>query len=129
MKLLAQSQDGSILCFASETQLKFFTSRFLELYATDTSGIITAGCFHPQKFEIFLKMRGVFSSFVVIFDLVSKKYRMLEEHDINIPQEPWLPPSMGIMPTLTSSMMPTLPGGGVMGRGEGILHGIMPGIL
>ncbi|EKX33247.1 hypothetical protein GUITHDRAFT_156107, partial [Guillardia theta CCMP2712] len=54
MKLLAQSPDGTLMCCANDTQLKFVDSRFLKLYETTTPGPILAACFHPQKYELFL---------------------------------------------------------------------------
>lgn len=88
MRLLAQSPDGTLMCCASDTQLKFVDSRFLKLYETNTPGPILAACFHPQKYELFLKIHGR----TVIFDLATKEYRTPEEHDTPIPQEPWIPP-------------------------------------
>jgi len=56
MKLLAQSPDGTLMCCANETHLKFVDSRFLKLYETNTPGAIMAASFHPQKYELFLKI-------------------------------------------------------------------------
>mmetsp|Transcript_34815 Transcript_34815/g.82857 ORF Transcript_34815/g.82857 Transcript_34815/m.82857 type:complete len:299 (-) Transcript_34815:110-1006(-) len=88
MKLLAQSPDGTLMCCANETQLKFVDSRFLKLYETQTPGPILAACFHPQKYELFLKIEGR----TLIFDLATKEYRAPEETDTMIPPEPWAPP-------------------------------------
>ena len=56
MKLLAQSPDGTLMCCANDTHLKFVDSRFLKLYETNTPGAIMAASFHPQKYELFLKI-------------------------------------------------------------------------
>jgi len=88
MKLLAQSPDGTLMCCANETQLKFVDSRFLKLYETNTPGPITAACFHPQKYELFLKI----DHRTLVFDLATKEYRQPEDTDTMIPPEPWLPP-------------------------------------
>mmetsp|Transcript_42662 Transcript_42662/g.66818 ORF Transcript_42662/g.66818 Transcript_42662/m.66818 type:complete len:212 (-) Transcript_42662:270-905(-) len=88
MKLLAQSPDGTLMCCANETTLKFVDSRFLKLYETNTPGTIVAACFHPQKYELFLKIEGR----TLVFDLATKEYRTPEETDNMIPPEPWAPP-------------------------------------
>ncbi|KAJ1483330.1 hypothetical protein T484DRAFT_1800762 [Baffinella frigidus] len=88
MKLLAQSPDGTLMCCANDTHLKFVDSRFLKLYETNTPGPILAACFHPQKYELFLKI----DSRTLIFDLATKEYRTPEESDTMIPPEPWQPP-------------------------------------
>jgi len=88
MKLLAQSPDGTLMCCANDTQLKFVDSRFLKLYETNTPGPITAACFHPQKYELFLKI----DHRTLVFDLATKEYRQPEDTDTMIPPEPWLPP-------------------------------------
>jgi hypothetical protein len=44
------------MCCANDTHLKFVDSRFLKLYETNTPGPILAACFHPQKYELFLKI-------------------------------------------------------------------------
>jgi hypothetical protein len=49
-------QDGTLMCCANDTHLKFVDSRFLKLYETNTPGPILAACFHPQKYELFLKI-------------------------------------------------------------------------
>ena len=56
MKLLARSPDGTLMCCANETHLKFVDLRFLKLYGTNTPGAIMAASFHPQKYELFLKI-------------------------------------------------------------------------
>ena len=76
------------MCCANDTQLKFVDSRFLKLYETNTPGPILAACFHPQKYELFLKI----DSRTLIFDLATKEYRSPDEHDAPVPPEPWIPP-------------------------------------
>jgi hypothetical protein len=88
MKLLAQSPDGTLMCCANETHLKFVDSRFLKLYETNTPGAIMAASFHPQKYELFLKI----DNRTLIFDLATKEYREPDQSDTMIPPEPWQPP-------------------------------------
>mmetsp|Transcript_68863 Transcript_68863/g.100856 ORF Transcript_68863/g.100856 Transcript_68863/m.100856 type:complete len:279 (+) Transcript_68863:184-1020(+) len=88
MKLLAQSPDGTLMCCANETHLKFVDSRFLKLYETNTPGAIMAASFHPQKYELFLKI----DNRTLIFDLATKEYREPDQTDTMIPPEPWQPP-------------------------------------
>lgn len=89
MRLLAQSPDGTLMCCASDTQLKFVDSRQLKLYETDTPGPIFSAKFHESKYELFLKL----DSRTLIFDLATKEYRAPDEAvDGLIPQEPWTPP-------------------------------------
>ena len=126
MRVLAESSDGTILCCATDTQLKFLSSTFVELYSTGVPGQITAGCFHCLNSKIFLKMRHGDGTGTIIFDLKSKLYRTPDEYDIPVPPEPWLPPSnlltdLAILNqtlTLPQSMMPAASpmGGEAMGR-------------
>lgn len=110
MKLLAQSPDGTLMCCANETHLKFVDSRFLKLYETNTPGAIMAASFHPQKYELFLKI----DSRTLIFDLATKEYREPDQSDTMIPPEPWQPPQPPPGAVLGSSM--SLGGLGVGGE-------------
>ncbi len=49
MRLLAQSPDGTLMCCASDTMLKFVDARFLKLYETTTPAYVLSCCFHPHK--------------------------------------------------------------------------------
>uniref|UniRef100_A0A7S4P0S7 Uncharacterized protein n=1 Tax=Guillardia theta TaxID=55529 RepID=A0A7S4P0S7_GUITH len=110
MKLLAQSPDGTLMCCANDTQLKFVDSRFLKLYETTTPGPILAACFHPQKYELFLKI----DNRTLIFDLATKEYRAPEDTDTMIPPEPWQPPP----PPPGAILSPNMPLSGLAMSGE-----------
>ena len=110
MKLLAQSPDGTLMCCANETLLKFVDSRFMKLYETNTPGAIMAASFHPQKYELFLKI----DNRTLIFDLATKEYREPDQNDTMIPPEPWQPPQ----PPPGSVLGPNMLQGGVAMGGE-----------
>lgn len=67
MKLMAQSPDDTRMCCANKTHLKIVDSRFQKLYETNMPGAIMAASFHPQKYELFLKIdnRTLVSSFCI----------------------------------------------------------------
>ena len=57
MKLLAQSPDGTLMCCANETHLKLVDVDDDEvLYEIKSPGAIMAASFHPQKYELFLRI-------------------------------------------------------------------------